>query len=520
MKSNSGEASGRVTVTCVSGGADLPWHLIDEVYIPINCGDEFHWALVVVVIKERRIRVYDSMSLRKRSGLFSEIQKLAKILPTYLDMSVFLEQKVRIDWSMIEACRDKIGNPFDVQYIEGITQQIIGSLVLYESSNLLGNLHRSASVGNLQSGDEGFALSFFMRDGEFRKNERAPAEQPAEEGRGTMDQTGKGKQKFTDQPMRQLRQKRNVVSDSDDDDDGQGKQPDQTGKGKQKVTDQPMRQLRQRRNVISDSDDDGVLMDLDVIADSSSDDDFEDVFGSSLNKNIRENINEGNQEYEYGHDILEEEEEVPEHISEAIHEENQNPEEVAEPHITESMHEKNQNQAEVADPHIAEAVPKGNQENAQDIHGVNLVAQNNRVARELTRLGHPILAQGGRQRRTRAAYVNRKCFCRPEHELQITTNFKKARASNKGGSLHTSGAQSQENVRRKLNRYLQSIEDFCRTLPDDSQDLSLSKERNERIWLDMVDGMSRYGYAYGLPQRTFREFYLELEGLGSSQDDE
>ncbi|PHU20948.1 hypothetical protein BC332_12099 [Capsicum chinense] len=32
---------------------DLPWHLIDEVYIPINCGDEFHWVLVDVVLKER-----------------------------------------------------------------------------------------------------------------------------------------------------------------------------------------------------------------------------------------------------------------------------------------------------------------------------------------------------------------------------------------------------------------------------------------------------------------------------------
>ncbi|PHT92874.1 hypothetical protein T459_00756 [Capsicum annuum] len=42
--------------------ADLPWHLIDEVYIPINCGDELHWVLAVVVLKERCIRVYDSMS--------------------------------------------------------------------------------------------------------------------------------------------------------------------------------------------------------------------------------------------------------------------------------------------------------------------------------------------------------------------------------------------------------------------------------------------------------------------------
>ncbi|PHU22939.1 hypothetical protein BC332_08046 [Capsicum chinense] len=48
--------------------AGLPWHLVDEVYIPINYGDEFHWVLAVVILKERRIRVYDSMSRRRHSG--------------------------------------------------------------------------------------------------------------------------------------------------------------------------------------------------------------------------------------------------------------------------------------------------------------------------------------------------------------------------------------------------------------------------------------------------------------------
>ncbi|PHU08612.1 hypothetical protein BC332_20472 [Capsicum chinense] len=108
--------------------AGLPWHLVDEVYIPINYGDEFHWVLTIVVLKERRIRVYESMSRRRRSGPSSEIQNLVKLLHTYLDMSGFLDQKVRTDWSMIEAYRDKMGNPFDVQYIEGIAQQTIGSL--------------------------------------------------------------------------------------------------------------------------------------------------------------------------------------------------------------------------------------------------------------------------------------------------------------------------------------------------------------------------------------------------------
>ncbi|KAF3636305.1 hypothetical protein FXO38_24272 [Capsicum annuum] len=93
----------------------LPWHLVDEVYFPsINYGDEFQWVLAVVVLKERHIRVYYSMSRRRHFGTSSEIQKLAKILPTYLDMSGFWDQKVRTDWSMIEAYRDKMNNPFDV----------------------------------------------------------------------------------------------------------------------------------------------------------------------------------------------------------------------------------------------------------------------------------------------------------------------------------------------------------------------------------------------------------------------
>ncbi|XP_016574558.2 uncharacterized protein LOC107872308 isoform X1 [Capsicum annuum] len=98
---------------------------------------------------------------------------------------------------------------------------------------------------------------------------------------------------------------------------------------------------------------------------------------------------------------------------------------------------------------------------------------------------------------------------------------KKARASLKGGSLHTSGAPSQGNVTRKLekelgrpitqaeafkathtrkkkthgdpdvwvepraqltyNRYLQFIKDFRQTLPEDRQDLPLSQEQNKRI---------------------------------------
>ncbi|PHU12841.1 hypothetical protein BC332_19771 [Capsicum chinense] len=68
------------------------------------------------------------MSRRRRSTPSSKIQKLAKILHTYLAMRGFLDQKVRADWSTIEAYQDKVANPFDVQYVDEIVQQTIGSL--------------------------------------------------------------------------------------------------------------------------------------------------------------------------------------------------------------------------------------------------------------------------------------------------------------------------------------------------------------------------------------------------------
>ncbi|KAH0708610.1 hypothetical protein KY284_010037 [Solanum tuberosum] len=137
---------------------------------------------------------------------------------------------------------------------------------------------------------------------------------------------------------------------------------------------------------------------------------------------------------------------------------------------------------------------------------------------------------------------------------------KKARSSTKGGSLHTSGAQSQGSVRRKLekelgrpvtqaeafkathirkkknpedpdvwvepraeltyNRYLQALEDLRQTQPEENRGMPLSQEQAERVWLDLIGGPSRYGYAYGMPQQTFREYHSEFEGLSSSYDDE
>ncbi|KAF3624144.1 hypothetical protein FXO37_31503 [Capsicum annuum] len=60
---------------CILAG--IPWHLIDEVYAPVNCKGSFHWVLAVIVLKERCIRVYDSM--KDHRGHADEIKELAEM---------------------------------------------------------------------------------------------------------------------------------------------------------------------------------------------------------------------------------------------------------------------------------------------------------------------------------------------------------------------------------------------------------------------------------------------------------
>ncbi|KAK4729133.1 hypothetical protein R3W88_022121 [Solanum pinnatisectum] len=103
----------------IPGG--LPWHLTDEVYIPVNCNGEFHWILAIVVLKERCIKVYDSMSSYRTNGkLCSEIQKLSTLLPKYIKSSGFFDQKDQTNWPVLESYQGKNkSHPFEVRRVTG-----------------------------------------------------------------------------------------------------------------------------------------------------------------------------------------------------------------------------------------------------------------------------------------------------------------------------------------------------------------------------------------------------------------
>ncbi|PHT89607.1 hypothetical protein T459_04720 [Capsicum annuum] len=56
------------TIKELSTPAGQSWHLVNEVFIPINGDGVFHWVLTAIGLKDQCIRVYDSMeSSQKRT---------------------------------------------------------------------------------------------------------------------------------------------------------------------------------------------------------------------------------------------------------------------------------------------------------------------------------------------------------------------------------------------------------------------------------------------------------------------
>ncbi|PHU19411.1 hypothetical protein BC332_10562 [Capsicum chinense] len=93
---------------------ELQWYMVDKVYVPINCGKGFYWVLAVIVLKERLIRVYDSLSSKRKKEPPIEIQKLAVMLPTYLSDNGFYDKTERTDCPSLEAYKEKITQDYGV----------------------------------------------------------------------------------------------------------------------------------------------------------------------------------------------------------------------------------------------------------------------------------------------------------------------------------------------------------------------------------------------------------------------
>ena len=115
--------------------ATLPWHLVDEVYIPINCDQEFHWVLAVVELKNRVRRVFDSSISTRKKAIPHEIKMLSKMLPSYLLDSKFFEETERTNFVDCHAYKHNITGsllepqvPFMIEFTQDIPKQDCDSL--------------------------------------------------------------------------------------------------------------------------------------------------------------------------------------------------------------------------------------------------------------------------------------------------------------------------------------------------------------------------------------------------------
>ena len=107
-----------------------PWHTVDNILIPVNIEQIFHWVLIVVSFNERCIHVYDSLrggSLHN-SSVSNEIKKYAQLIPMYLSKSGFYRKKSINISSYPKYKSHSEVDSFEIIHVNDITQQHEGSL--------------------------------------------------------------------------------------------------------------------------------------------------------------------------------------------------------------------------------------------------------------------------------------------------------------------------------------------------------------------------------------------------------
>ncbi|PHU01273.1 hypothetical protein BC332_31060 [Capsicum chinense] len=74
--------------------AAVPWHTVEDIYIPVNIKEKHRWVLTVLSFSNRFIFLYDSYEPSGHyPAVFTEIEKLAEIIPLCLQSFGFYDKK-------------------------------------------------------------------------------------------------------------------------------------------------------------------------------------------------------------------------------------------------------------------------------------------------------------------------------------------------------------------------------------------------------------------------------------------
>ncbi|KAF3638687.1 hypothetical protein FXO38_23115 [Capsicum annuum] len=109
--------------------AAVPWHTVEDIFIPVNINKKYHWVLAVLSFSERCIFLYDSYeSSDHYAAVLAEIEKIATIIPLCLQACDFYVKK-GIDLQNHPRYKDKESSDmFDVLFEDDLPQQSSESL--------------------------------------------------------------------------------------------------------------------------------------------------------------------------------------------------------------------------------------------------------------------------------------------------------------------------------------------------------------------------------------------------------
>ncbi|PHU30448.1 hypothetical protein BC332_02541 [Capsicum chinense] len=115
--------------------AAMPWNIVEDIYIPVNIKKKQHWVFVVLSFSESFPHLFQYIMQRSvtdtRKGHYSivlaEIEKLAEIIPLYIQACDFYDKK-GIDLQNHPRYKDTDSSDmFDVLFEENFPQQPSGS---------------------------------------------------------------------------------------------------------------------------------------------------------------------------------------------------------------------------------------------------------------------------------------------------------------------------------------------------------------------------------------------------------
>ncbi|KAH0653663.1 hypothetical protein KY285_031211 [Solanum tuberosum] len=106
--------------------ANIPWDSVDNVIIPVNISEKFHWFLIVFRIKLRCLHVYDSMKGRSvhTKKVNEAVGKLATMIPLFLTSTGFYGKRLDLYANKLPKYVHKSqSDPLDIKHMMHAPQQ-------------------------------------------------------------------------------------------------------------------------------------------------------------------------------------------------------------------------------------------------------------------------------------------------------------------------------------------------------------------------------------------------------------